>query len=81
MQPNECRRRREALGLTPKQLSQIAGLDERTVCRFEADASATRHATKMAILRALRNAEPSEQSLLEGGAEAGGLADPTGDQS
>ncbi|HKT54068.1 MAG TPA: hypothetical protein VJP88_06420 [Caulobacteraceae bacterium] len=57
MNPLECRRRREALGLTPKQLSELAGLDERTVGRFEACATTARHGTKIAILRALRTAE------------------------
>jgi predicted transcriptional regulator len=57
MTPEECRRRREALGLTPERLSVLAGLAYRTVGVFETCATAPRHGTRIAILRALRAAE------------------------
>jgi predicted transcriptional regulator len=60
MTPDECRRRREALRLTPERLSELAGLAYRTVGVFERCATSPRHGTRTAILRALRAAEAAE---------------------
>lgn len=57
MTPEQCRLRREALGLTRDELATLAGLATRTLDSFEDGHAATRHATVMAVLRALRAAE------------------------
>lgn len=55
--PEACRRRREALGLSVYELSRCAGLEERTVLRFEAALVRPRPVTVVALRNALSRAE------------------------
>ncbi|WP_293676371.1 helix-turn-helix domain-containing protein [uncultured Phenylobacterium sp.] len=55
--PEACRRRREALGLSIYQLSRLAGLEERTVVRFESALVRPRPVTIVALRKALSRAE------------------------
>ena len=54
MTPEECRRRREAHGLTIERLAILAGVSERTVMRFEAQSVQSRYGTMLALKRALQ---------------------------
>lgn len=54
MTPLECRRRREALGLTTAELARHARLVERTVQRFEAGLAQPRPVTVVALRKTLR---------------------------
>lgn len=54
MTAEECRRRREAHGLSPERLALLAGVSERTVLRFEAQSVQSRYGTMLALKRALQ---------------------------
>jgi ribosome-binding protein aMBF1 (putative translation factor) len=54
--PSECRAAREALGWSEARLAQAAGLAERTVRLFEAQACAPRQGTIIALRKAIRSA-------------------------
>lgn len=54
MTPDECRRRREAHGLTVERLAMLAGVSERTVLRFETETVQSRYGTMLALKRALQ---------------------------
>lgn len=58
--PDECRRRREALGLSLEDLARRAGRELRTVERFEAAAVRPRPVTIVALRNALRRAEAEQ---------------------
>ena len=68
MTPEECRRRREAHGLSVERLAVLAGVSERTVLRFEAQSVQSRYGTMLALKRALQ--------ALDAGAGAGLVAQP-----
>lgn len=54
MTPDECRRRREAHGLTIERLAALAGVSERTALRFESQSVQSRYGTMLALKRALQ---------------------------
>lgn len=57
LSPAACRRRREALGISPHELARQAGLQELTVIRFEAALVRPRPVTIVALHNALRRLE------------------------
>lgn len=57
LSPATCRRRREALGLSPYELARRAGLQELTVIRFEAAQVRPRPVTVVALHNALSRLE------------------------
>ncbi|MBU1376246.1 MAG: helix-turn-helix domain-containing protein [Alphaproteobacteria bacterium] len=61
--PEDCRRRREALGLSLEDLARRAGRELRTVERFEAAAVRPRPVTIVALRNALRRAELEQAQL------------------
>jgi len=61
MTPEECRRRREAHGLTIEKLALLAGVAERTVLRFEAQSVQSRYGTMLALKRALERLDSADQ--------------------
>lgn len=65
MTPHECRRRREALGLTAAELARHARLVERTILRFEAGLAQPRPVTVVALRKTLRLLE-AEAGLVAG---------------
>ncbi|CAN7499700.1 hypothetical protein LJR219_003466 [Phenylobacterium sp. LjRoot219] len=54
MTAQECRRRREAHGLTIARLAALAGVSERTALRFETQSVQSRYGTMLALKRALQ---------------------------
>lgn len=54
MTPEECRRRREAHGLSIERLAALAGVSERTALRFETQSVQSRYGTMLALKRALQ---------------------------
>jgi hypothetical protein len=59
--PDDCRRLRQAHGLTHQALAALAGLAERTVIRFEGRVGGSRHGTVLAIKRGFQRAEQARQ--------------------
>ena len=63
--PDECRRRREALGLSIDDLARRASREPRTVERFEAATVRPRPVTIVALRNALRRAELEQAQRAE----------------
>jgi predicted transcriptional regulator len=64
LSPDDCRRRRQALGLDPYQLARAAGLFELTVIRYEAALVRPRPVTVVALRKTLRRLEAEASETL-----------------